>query len=179
VRPVVVLLVAGLALAACGEAPKNGPEPRVRLKLELPDDGGSVRAEKVEVRGTVVPADSAVQVAGEDADVDGGQFVAQVTLRPGGNVIDVAATSPGRRPATDAVRVLRDMRVELPRLVGQDLDAAADALGALRLELDEQRDESWLDRLIPGPTVVCEMDPPAGTLVDPRSRVTLRTAREC
>ena len=81
----------------------------MKLKLELPDDGGIVRTDEVEVRGTVTPADAAVQVAGEDAQVDGGEFVADVTLTPGDNVIDVSATSPGRRPATDALRVKRDI----------------------------------------------------------------------
>ena len=62
----------------------------------------------------MTPGDAAVRVAGAEAEVDGGQFFAEVKLQPGGNVIDVTATAPGRRAATDAVRVLRDMRVEVP-----------------------------------------------------------------
>ena len=66
------MLAAGLALAACGETPRPTSEPRVKLKLALPDDGGTVREDRIEVRGTVTPADAAVQVAGSDAEVEGG-----------------------------------------------------------------------------------------------------------
>ena len=85
-RQLALVLAAGLTLAACGEAPRATTEPRVKLKLELPDDGGSIRADAVEVRGTVTPADAAVLVAGRDAEVDGGSFTAHVSLDPGGNV---------------------------------------------------------------------------------------------
>ena len=102
------------SLSACGETPRPATQPRVTLKLSAPDDGGSTRDERIEIRGTVTPGDAAVRVGGEDAEVSGGEFVAEVELQPGGNVIDVTATAPGRRPATDAVRVERDMRVPVP-----------------------------------------------------------------
>jgi len=179
VRRLVFLLAAALTLAACGEEPRPASEPRVRLKLDVPSDGRSVRADRVAVRGKVTPADAAVRVAGADAEVDGGQFFAEVELEPGGNVIDVTATAPGRRAATDAVRVLRDMRVEVPRLVGDEVDAAVTALGERDLRAVEERGGSWLDRLIPGPVSVCATQPRAGTLVEPRSQVVLETARDC
>src|SRR5687767_12159511 len=102
-----LLLATGLLLAGCGagEPQRTGATPRVSLKLVTPDDGGMQREDRVEVRGTVSPADATVKVAGEEADVQGGEFMAEVPLNPGGNVIDVSASSPGRRPATDAVRV--------------------------------------------------------------------------
>ena len=37
-----------------------------------------MRAETVAVRGTVTPADAAVRVAGKDAEVNGGEFSAEV-----------------------------------------------------------------------------------------------------
>ena len=90
-------------LSACGETPTPATEPRVKLKLDAPDNGGSTRDDHVAVRGTVTPADAAVQVMGDDAQVDGGRVHRRRRARsPGGNVIDVTATSPGRRPATDA-----------------------------------------------------------------------------
>ena len=49
-------------------------------------------------------------------------------------MIDVTATPPGRRPATDALRIKRDMRVEVPTLTGKDYDAAAAALKRIGLE---------------------------------------------
>ena len=180
-RRLVLLLAAGLALAACGEAPRPATEPRVRLKLELPDDGGSVRADRVAVRGTVTPGDAAVRVAGEDAEVEGGEFAAEVALSPGGNVIDITATAPGRRPATDAVRVMRDMRVEVPTLVGTELDAAEAALREARPE-GHRGARRQLDRprCSAAPCAVCATRPPAGTLVDPRSTRDARDrARDC
>jgi hypothetical protein len=179
VRPTFILLVAGLALTACGEAPRPAAEPRVQLKLEVPDDARSVRDDHVAVRGTVVPADAAVQVAGADADVQGGEFNADVELQPGGNVIDITATSPGRRPATDALRIQRDMRVELPDLTGVSYDDAVAKLEGLGLRATEQRGGSWLDNLLPGPANVCATTPNAHALVQPHATVTLETAHNC
>jgi Glucodextranase, domain B/PASTA domain len=179
VRRIAILLAAGLTLAACGDEPRPANEPRVTLKLDVPSDGGSIRAETVEVRGTVTPGDAAVRVAGEDAQVEGGEFSAEVTLEPGGNVIDISATSPGRRPATDAVRVLRDMRVKVPPLVGQESDAAVETLRKADLRAEVNESGSWLDRVLGGAMEVCTTLPPAGTLVDPRSTVTLETAPGC
>ena len=175
-RRLICLLAAGLVLAACGEAERPASEPRVSLKLDVPSDGGSVRAETVAVRGRVTPADAAVRVGGRDAEVNGGEFSAEVPLIPGGNVIDITATAPGRRPATDAVRVERDIRVKVPSLLGV---ASDDAVAALRkLDLKERVNEggSWLDRVLGGAMEVCATTPPAGTLVDPESTVTLETA---
>jgi hypothetical protein len=179
VRRLVILLAAGLTLAACGDEQRPANEPRVTLKLDVPSDGGSVRAETVSVRGTVRPADAAVRVAGEDATVERGEFSAEVALQPGGNVIDVSAAAPGRRPATDAVRVVRDMRVKLPELVGLESDAAVAELNKLDLEAKVNEGGSWLERVLGGAMEVCETKPPPGSLVDPRSTVTLETAPSC
>lgn len=178
-RPLALILAAGLLVSACGEAPQPAANARVTLKLSLPDDGGMVRDERVLVRGTVSPADSVVQVGGEDAEVDGGEFTREVPLDPGGNVIDVTATSPGRRPATDAVRVTRDMRVEVPKLVGSEVDPAKTALGNVGLKVTEQRAGTWLDRVLGGTPKVCEMEPAGGALVDPGTTVTIVTANDC
>jgi hypothetical protein len=178
-RRLLLLLAAGLVLGACGETPRPATAPRVQIKLDVPDDGGSVLDDRVAVRGTVTPADSVVHVAGEEADVDGGEFSAEVGLEPGGNVIDITATAPGRRPATDAVRVLRDMRVRVPKLVGLEPDAATPALRSIGLTAAEEREGSWIDRLLPGGVTVCETRPAAGALVDRGTDVTLVTRREC
>jgi hypothetical protein len=178
-RRLLPLLAAGLVLSACGETPRPATQPRVTLKLAAPDDGGTTRDDRVEVRGTVSPGDASVRVAGEDAEVSGGEFVAQVQLLPGGNVIDVAATASGRRPATDAVRVERDMRVPVPELVGQEVAPAKGALEAAGLRAVEERSDTWIDRLLGGSAHVCAASPPAGTLVDKGTRVVMQTAREC
>jgi Glucodextranase, domain B/PASTA domain len=179
VRRLVLLLAAGLALGACGETPRPATEPRVKLELDAPDNGGSIRADRVAVRGTVTPGDAAVRVAGEDAEVNDGAFAAEVALQPGGNVIDVTATSPGRRPATDAVRVKRDMRVAVPNVVGRTPEEAADALRSAGLTSVEERGGSWIDRLLPGGIEVCATRPGADVLLDKGSSVTLETARDC
>jgi hypothetical protein len=173
------LLAAGLVLSACGETPRPATQPRVTLTLSAPDDGGTTRDGQIEIRGTVTPGDSSVRVAGQDAEVSGGEFSAEVELLPGGNVIDIAAVSPGRRPATDAVRITRDMRVPVPALVGQEVDPATDALKAAGLEPVEERGGSWIDRLLGGGVYVCSIDPPAETLVDKGTRVVMQTARQC
>ena len=178
-RRLLLLLAAGLALSACGETPRAATQPRVTLKLTAPDDGGTTRDERVEIRGTVSPGDASVRVGGEDAEVSGGEFVAEVELLPGGNVIDVAATASGRRPASDAVRVERDMRVPVPELVGLEVEPATDALKAAGLEPVEERAGSWIDRLLGGTIQVCAISPPAATLVEKGTRVVMQTAREC
>jgi hypothetical protein len=179
VRRLVLLLATGLALGACGETPRPATEPRVKLKLDAPDNGGSILADRVAVRGTVTPADAAVRVAGEDAEVNDGTFMAEVALQPGGNVIDVTASSPGRRPATDAVRVKRDMRVRVPDVVGRTPEDAGAALRKTGLTSVEERGGSWIDRLLPGGIEVCATRPRAGALLDKGTRVTLESARDC
>jgi Glucodextranase, domain B/PASTA domain len=180
-RPLALLLTTGLLLAGCGgsEPQRTGATPRVSLRLVTPDDGGMQREDRVQVRGTVSPADATVKVAGEDADVQGGEFTAEVPLEPGGNVIDISASSPGRRPATDAVRITRDMRVPVPRLVGLELDQAIETLGQAGLKHEERPSGSWLDRVIPGTMYVCAVEPDEETPVERQSTVVLITQREC
>ena len=178
-RRLVPLLAAGLLLSACGETPRPATQPRVTLKLSAPADGGTTRDERLEIRGTVTPGDSSVRIAGQDAEVSGGEFTAEVELLPGGNVIDVAATAPGRRPATDAVRVERDMRVPVPNVVGQESGQALETLKAAGLEPAEERGGSWIDRVLGGAVTVCATSPRAEALVDKGTRVVVQTAREC
>ena len=179
-RVLASLLAAALLAAGCGEEPRAATSPpRVALELSLPADGGTTFEDRVQVRGSVSPADAAVQVSGEAVEVQAGEFEAEVPLEPGGNVIDVSASSPGRRPATDALRVRRDIRVRIPRLAGLELDQAVSALGGLGLRAKEQRGGSWLDRVIPGANRVCAVEPGEGEYVQPQATVTLFTQRDC
>jgi hypothetical protein len=173
------LLLAAVAVAGCGADARPATSPRVKLDLAAPTDGGKLRAETVAVRGTVVPSGAAVVVAGQPAKVDGGTFTATVALQPGGNVIDVSASSPGHRPASDALRVVRDMRVELPKLAGYDEADAFSRLKELGLRPVEERTDNWLQRLIPGGVNVCATAPRGGTLVQPHSRVTVLVSKSC
>jgi PASTA domain/Glucodextranase, domain B len=178
VRRLIVLLAAGLVLSACGEAPRPGSEPRVKLKLDAPNSGGTTRADHVAVSGSVTPGDASVLVMGVKAQVSGGQFTADVRLQPGGNVIDIAASSPGRRSVADAVRFVRDMSVDVPDVVGSSPEDATAALKDAGLVAEIEEDGNWLDRLLGAPQV-CTMSPPAGSAVAKGSKVTLQTARAC
>jgi hypothetical protein len=173
----VLLTVA--ALAGCGTQARPATTPRVQLSLSAPGDGGMLRARTVDVSGTVAPAGAAVTVAGQSATVDGGTFTATVALEPGGNVIDVTASSPGHRPASDALRVVRDMRVELPKLAGYDEADAFSRLRELGLQPVEKRTDNWLQRLIPGGEGVCATSPKTGALVQRHTQVTVLVAKNC
>ncbi|HEY6888917.1 MAG TPA: PASTA domain-containing protein [Solirubrobacter sp.] len=177
-RRLAILLAAGLVLSACGETPRPATEPRVKLKLDAPNSGGSTRDDHIAIHGTVTPADATVQVMGTAARVSGGEFTADVDLDPGGNVIDVTATSPGRRPAADALRFMRDMRVDVPSVVGKSPDDATAALKAIGLTPVIHDNTNWLDRLLGSPQV-CTINPPAGTAVAKGTKVTLETANSC
>jgi hypothetical protein len=172
-------LLATLALAGCGTQARPATTPRVELKLSAPGDGRMLRADTVEITGTVAPAGAAVTVSGRSATVDGSSFSATIPLLPGGNVIDVTASAPGHRPAADALRVVRDIRVELPSLAGYEESDAFDRLKGLGLRPVEKRDDNWIDRLLPGTTGVCATQPKGGTLVAPRSTVTVVVSTNC
>jgi hypothetical protein len=174
-----LVLATALLACACGGGAQPAAGPRVTLKLQAPDDAKTLRADRVQVQGTVSPAGARVEVDGHEAPVNGGTFVADVPLQPGGNVIDVTATAPGRRPDADAVRVTRDIRVEIPQLVGAEHEAAAGKLRDLGLDPQEERGGNFLDRFIPGRLTVCETRPEPGALVDPHSTVTVVVARSC
>jgi beta-lactam-binding protein with PASTA domain len=75
--------------------------------------------------------------------------------------------------------VIRDMRVQLPALLGVDRDTAISQLKRLGLKPEEQRGDSWIDRLIPGALSVCETSPAARALVQPGSTVTVVVAKTC
>ena len=177
-RHLIVLLAAGLLVSACGETPRPVTEPRVKLKLEAPTSGGTTRADHVAVRGTVTPAGSVVQVMGTEAQVTAGEFTADVDLQPGGNVIDITASSPGRRPATDALRYVRDMRVDVPDVVSQSPEDATAALKDIGLVAEVEETGNWLDRLL-APPQVCATRPAAGTAVAKGTKVTLEIAPTC
>jgi hypothetical protein len=177
-RPLILLLAAGLLVSACGETPRPASEPRVKLKLDAPDSGGTTRADHIAISGTVSPADSAVQVMGVQASVTAGQFTADVELVPGGNVIDITASAPGRRSATDAVRYMRDMTVDVPDVLGRPPEDATAALKDTGLVAVIEEDGNWLDRLL-GEPQVCSTDPQAGTAVARGTKVTVRVARAC
>ena len=182
-KPALVLaaLPALAALAvACGDEPSPPrSEPQVRLELGSPADGAVVNGETVEIRGSVRPQGARVQVLGRDVEVDGGSFRADVPLEPGANLIDVSAGARGRRPDFAVTRIVREVRLPIPDLVGRDADAAQEQLEGLGLTVKREDAGGILDPILPGDPKVCEMRPHEGEQVLPGSEVTLRVARDC
>ena len=177
--PAAVAALAALA-AACGdEPPPRGPEPEVRLELGSPADGDVVRSETVEIRGTVLPQGAHVHVLGREVAVDAGSFRAEVPLEPGANLIDVSADARGRRPGFAVARIVREVLLPVPDLLGRDADTAKDQLEGLGLTVKVEDGGGFFDPILPGDPKVCELKPDAGAQVLPGSEVTMVVARDC
>jgi hypothetical protein len=173
---VLLLFLAGGCASGCGDDPAQKP---VRLEITAPTDAAVVHDGSVVVRGLVHPRGARVLVLGRRARVVRGEFRALVPLRAGSNLIDVGASARGAAPAWDALRVTREVLVEVPDLVGASRDDAIDRLDALGLsaEVDEQGD--LLDELLGGEWFVCESSPAAGSEVPRGSSIHLTVSRGC
>ena len=64
-------------------------------------------------------------------------------------------------------------------MTGYEESDAFDRLKGLGLRPVEKRDDNWIDRLLPGTVGVCATQPKGGTLVAPRSAVTVIVATNC
>jgi hypothetical protein len=177
----VALVLLGLLLAApaCG-----GDEPprllsRVQLEIASPADRAVVEDGDVTLRGRVTPRSAAVEVRGRAVTVRGGSWRADVELDPGPNVIDVSASAPDRRPAVGAVRVVRQLPVEVPDVEGDDPQEAVQRLEAVGLQAEVRRGGGLLDDLLPASIGVCASDPEPGTEVRVGTTVRLEVARVC
>ena len=180
--PLLALACLIATVAGCGgdgEPRAQRPPRAVELDVSSPSDTAVVRSETVEVYGSVEPAGATVRVLGRRAAVGGGSFHAEVPLEPGANVIDVIATAPGRGPAMTALRVAREVPVEVPELVGLEVPAAERRLADAGLRSEVTRGGGLFDGLLPGEPAVCEQDPAAGTAVRRGSVVALTVARSC
>ena len=174
-----LLSVCVLALAGCGDEPPSPPPPAVELTIVAPEDPATVDAASVDLRGRVVPARSEVYVRGSRVEVVAGSFTASVPLEEGANVVDVAASATGRRPASTAVRVVREVPVEIPAVEGEPADESIAALERLGLRVERSEGGGILDDLLPGDPEICRLDPPAGARVKRGSTVSVITARSC
>jgi hypothetical protein len=173
---VLPLLLAGGWASGCGDSPAQRP---VRLDIIAPPDAAVVHDGSVEVRGLVHPRGARVLVLGRPARVARGEFRAVVPLRAGSNLIDVGASARGAAPAWDALRVTREVLVELPDLIGATRDDAIDRLDALglRAEVDEQG--GLLDELLGGDWIVCASNPPPGADVPRGASIQLTVSKGC
>ncbi|MEY2513888.1 MAG: hypothetical protein QOJ89_1246 [bacterium] len=172
---------AATVLCGCGGGgdPPAPPRERVQLQVTAPADGTVVRGGTVDVRGRVSPPSADVSVLGRPALVAGGSFTVVVPLRPGVNIVDVAASARIRRPAFAALRITRDVRVTVPDLTGVAEDDVGARLQALGLEADITRGGGILDVLRSGQVAVCEQEPAGGTRVRRGSAVRVVVAKRC
>lgn len=177
-RAAAAAALVAVALAGCG-ADDDPPRRGVRLTVGSPADQAVVRGESVEIAGRVSPARSKVRVRGDEVDVRDGSFKARVSLEPGTNVVDVLASASDTRPAMLALRVQREVTVQVPELLGFSPGDAEDALASLGLESDVQKDGGLFDVLLPVDARVCETDPAPGTTVQPGTVVTVSVSKTC
>jgi hypothetical protein len=175
------LIALVIALAGCGgeDPAAQKPKPPVQLRVSSPSDTALVLAGKVQVSGSVSPSTAQVQVQGRRAQVSGGRFSSEVTLEPGPNVIDVAATASNHAAALTAFRVTREQRVAVPDLLGKGIDDAERLIERRGLALEHERGGGFLDPLVPKGLAVCAQDPEPGSEVRRGSTVRVVVARAC
>ena len=177
--PLCTATLSAAVITACG-GDGGPPPPPVRLAITAPHDLDVVHEDRVDVEGTVRPTTATVSIEGHKASVgDGGAFRTSVSLQAGTNVVDVLASAGRARPVLTAVRVRRQVTVRVPDLVGLSVDDARAQLDAAGLKADVQRDDSIIDRLLPGAPTVCSADPAAGGEVDPGTTIHLVASKQC
>lgn len=178
--------ITGMATVACvllmgcgGSEPAPKALAGVRLQVDAPVDAAVTQGEDVVVSGTVDPASATVLVGGDEATVNGGRFSASVALQPGVNVVDVQAGAPRRPAAMTAVRVTREVPIEVPDVAGKSPDDAERQLTALGFTVKVRRGGGLLDEIVPGTIGVCGTDPDAGEKLRPGSAVTVEVRKTC
>jgi hypothetical protein len=175
-------LAAALVVEGCGgDEPRAAPRlEAVQLEVSAPGDAAVVRGEVVEVRGSVEPAGAAVRVYGQDARVTaGGTFTASVPLQPGANVIDVIAIARQREPSMTAIRVTREVLVEVPDLGGMSVDEAQQRVDELGLRIEVDEGGGLIEELLPGEPQVCDQRPEPGTDVRRGSEIQVAASKSC
>jgi Glucodextranase, domain B/PASTA domain len=180
--PLLALIAVAVVVAGCGgdsrQRPAKPPAP-VELHVSTPSDMDSTRGSIVTVSGSVTPADAAVRVLGRSAEVVAGSFTARVPLQPGANVIDLMASAHGRDPAMTALRVTRDMPIQVPDLTHLTPDDARARVERLGLKLRTESGGGLLEPILPGTPGVCDQRPDPGTRVERGSEVLVLVAKRC
>jgi Glucodextranase, domain B/PASTA domain len=173
----IVAGLAAVALSACGgSAP---PPARVGLHVGSPGDGAHVLQSTVTVSGTVSASVSSVQVLGHSVPVSHGAFSVKVALNPGTNMVDVLAGAHGAQAAMSVVRVVRELQVPVPDLIGSSPATAQQRLTAMHLGERLEKTSYPLDFLVPRPYQVCSTSPAPGQPVPPASTVTVTISKTC
>jgi hypothetical protein len=180
-RPRLLLVTACLAVAGCGgdDPPAQRALAPVVLEVAEPADQAVVRADSVTVSGSVSPGSAVVRIDGRAAELQGEAFTADVPLEPGANVIDIIASARGRAPALTAVRITRELLVEVPDLDGLAREEAESVLADTGLRAAVEEDKGFFDELLPGEPAVCDQEPDAGAEVRRGSVVRVTVGKQC
>jgi hypothetical protein len=115
---VVVALVAVALLAAVssgfGSTGSSGRSAvpatvpgHVSVTVTAPTSNSVIASDRVIVRGTVVPANAAVEIQGTPAAVGEGVFTGTATLHGGKTTIDVVGSYPGAAPGATSIVIAR------------------------------------------------------------------------
>jgi PASTA domain/Glucodextranase, domain B len=181
-RPVPLVACLAVVAVGCGGGEEK-PAPRalapVVLELTEPSDEAVVRTSTVRVRGSVSPAGADVRVDGRAAEQEGETFSLEVSLEPGANVLDVIASARGRAPVLTAIRVTREMPVEVPDVTGLATEEAESRLSDAGLEPEVHDGGGLFDGLLPGEPAVCAQEPEAGAMVRRGTVVAVSVAKRC
>lgn len=165
------------AISGCGTTSR--PTAYVQLRVNAPADGTRILAGSIGISGNVSPATATVLVLGRSVAVNRGTFSAQVTLKPGTNLVDVLAGAPHAQDAMSVVRVVRELPVTVPDLDGASPSGAERQLETLGLVPSVHDNEGGLDFLLPIPRQVCVTSPAAGSGVAPGSTIELTVSKLC
>jgi hypothetical protein len=107
----IIVCIGALLGSGCGSTTTTTTQRQASaaaaLEISSPTAGSVLSADRVTVRGTVVPAGAAVDVQGHPAAVGNGFFTGTATLHGGKTTIDVIASAPGAAPASASVVVSR------------------------------------------------------------------------
>jgi beta-lactam-binding protein with PASTA domain len=94
-------------------------------------------------------------------------------------VIDVAASADGAPPSWTAVRVERQVVVQVPDLAGTPRDEAVERLEAVGLRAEIHEQGGLLEELLGGNWVVCDTEPGPGAEVGRGSALQVTVSRAC
>jgi beta-lactam-binding protein with PASTA domain len=78
-----------------------------------------------------------------------------------------------------AIRIYREVMVQVPDVVGQKPSDAVDQLKAKGLEPQTENSDGGFGFFIPGSQTVCATDPDAGSKVEPGATVKVLTGKLC
>jgi hypothetical protein len=96
----------GVTTAGCSASSAPPPAKSVSVSISAPTDGATVGVRRIEIAGTVDPADAQVVIGGRRAPVSRGAFTQSIWLGASSQTITVNAQATGYTPAVTRTTVL-------------------------------------------------------------------------